>query len=243
MTQLFNVLLYQPIFNLLVFLYNIVPGSDIGIAIVLLTIVIKLVLYPLSIKSIRSQKALQDIQPKMEELKKKFKDQKDKLAQEMMKLYKTEKVNPFSSCLPIIIQLPFLIAVFRIFRVELNGAHFELLYPFVSNPGTLNPVSFGMFDLSQPNLYLAIITGAVQFWQTKMMISRKQPSVQGSKDEKMMSMMNKQMVYFMPIFTVFIGAQLPAGLILYWFTTTLLMVFQQYFIFNKDKSKKLEAKT
>lgn len=240
MTEIFNTLLYQPIFNLLVFLYNTVPGNDIGLAIIALTVIIKLVLYPLSIKSIKSQRALQNLQPKMEALKKKFANQKEKLASEMMKLYREEKVSPFSSCLPLLIQLPFLIAVYKVFRVGLNATSLDLLYPFIQNPGHLNPVSFGLFDLSQPYLILAILTGAVQFWQAKMMITKKQPNVPGAQDEKMLSMMNKQMVYFMPIFTVFIGAQLPGGLVLYWFTTTLLMVIQQHFIFKQDKSKVAE---
>jgi len=240
MTEIFNTVLYQPIFNLLVFLYNVVPGNDMALAIIALTVIIKLILFPLSLKSIKSQRALQNIQPKMQELKKKLTDQKEKLASEMMKLYRDEKVSPFSSCLPLIIQLPFLLAVFQVFRTGLNDTSLELLYPFVQNPGHLNSVSLGL-DLSQPNIILAVLTGAVQFWQAKMMITKKQPSVPGAKDEKMLSMMNKQMVYFMPFFTVIIGMQLPAGLMIYWMTTTLLMVFQQYYIFGKDKKKTKES--
>ncbi|MBU1164596.1 YidC/Oxa1 family membrane protein insertase [Patescibacteria group bacterium] len=236
MAELFNTALYQPIFNALIFLYNVIPGDNIGIAIIVLTVLIKLILFPFSWKSIKSQRALQAIQPKMAELKKKFADQKEKLAAEMMKLYKTEKVSPFSSCLPLLIQLPFLFAVFRVFRDGFRDEALSMLYPFVNNPGHVNSWVYGV-DLAQPNLILAILTGAVQFWQAKMMITTKQPKVAGAKDEAMLSAMNKQMVYFMPIFTVIIGMQLPAGLMVYWMTTTLLMVFQQYYIFGKDKHK------
>lgn len=237
MAQLFTTILYQPLLNLLVFFYNLIPGHDLGIAIIILTIVIKLALYPLSHQSIKSQKALQDLQPKMEALKKQYKDDKEKLAKEMMALYKNEKVNPFSSCLPLLIQLPFLIAVFQVFRTGLDPASLNLLYPFVQNPGQLNPISFGLIDLAKPNIILAVLTGASQFWQTKMLTTKRPPkAMPGAKDEDMMAMMNKQMLYFMPIMTVVIGVSLPAGLVLYWFLTTLLTVFQQQIMFKKKES-------
>ena len=231
MIEFFNTILVQPLFNLLVFFYNLVPGNDLGVAIILLTLVIKLLLYPLSRQSIRSQKALQELQPKMEALKKQYKNDKEKLAKEMMALYKTEKVNPLSSCLPLLIQLPFLIAVFHVFRTGVDSASLEMLYSFVPNPGSLNPVSFGIINLAQPNLILAVLTGAAQFWQSKMLITKRPPKVPGAKDEDMMALMNKQMVYFMPIITVVIGAGLPAGLILYWLVMTILTAFPQLLIF------------
>ena len=146
MVQLFNVFLYQPILNALVFIYNFVPGHDLGVAIIVITILIKLIFYPFSLKSIKSQKALQDIQPKIEALKNQYKNQKEKLGQEMMKLYKEEKVSPFSSCLPLLIQLPFLIAVYEVFRTGLTDGALNNLYPFIANPGQLNPIAFGFLD-------------------------------------------------------------------------------------------------
>ena len=234
MAELFNTILVQPLFNLLVFFYNLIPGHDLGMAIIVLTVVIKLVLYPLSRQSIRSQKALQDLQPKMDALKKQYKDNKEKQAKAMMELYKTEKVNPLSSCLPLLIQLPFLIAVFNVFRDGVNSSSLVMLYPFIQNPGTLNPISFGVLNLSQPNIILAGLTGLAQFWQSKMMITKKQPKVPGAKDEDMMAAMNKQMLYFMPIITVVIGASMPSGLIIYWLVMTLLTALQQLLVFKKS---------
>ncbi|MDD5043910.1 MAG: YidC/Oxa1 family membrane protein insertase [Patescibacteria group bacterium] len=241
MMALYNTILYQPLFNLLVFFYNIIPGHDVGLAIIALTIVIKLILFPFSLQSIKSQKSLQSLQPKIEELKKKYKDQKDKMAQAMMELYKQEKVNPFSSCLPLLIQLPFLLAVYQVFRSGLASNNFNLLYSFVANPEHINTISFGFINLAQSNIYLAVLAGLAQFWQTKMMMAKRPPAAvrkeAGAKDEDMSAIMNKQMTYFMPIFTVFIGASLPAGLTLYWFITTLLTALQQlYFLKNDDKN-------
>lgn len=239
MFHLFQVIIYEPLFNTLVFLYNIVPGSDIGIAIIGLTVLIKLILFPFSLQSIKSQKALQDIQPKVDELKEKYKGQKEQMAQEMMKLYKENKVNPFSSCLPLLIQFPFLIGVYKVFMSGLNSGSLEILYPFVENPGTINVISMGFLDLSKPNVVLAFLAGGAQFIQTKMLMAKK-PAVKspGSKDEGMAAMMNKQMLYMMPILTIFIGISLPGGLALYWLVTTLLMVLQQYYFLKKNGKEK-----
>jgi len=236
MIEIYNTVLYQPIFNLLVFFYNTIPGHDIGLAIVALTIVVKIILLPFSIQGLKSQKALQDIQPKLEELKKKYKDEKEKLASETMKLYKEQKVNPLSSCLPLLIQFPFLIAVYQAFRTGLTSNHLELLYPFVSNPGQINSVSFGLTDLAVPSLVLAVLAGIAQFIQTRMLSTKKpKKGIEGSKDESMMASMNKSMLYFMPIMTIIIGTRLPGGLALYWLVTTVLTTLQQKLLFRKFK--------
>lgn len=233
MADFFTTIFYQPILNLLVFLYNNLSFSDIGVAIVLLTLIIKLILWPLNNSSIKSQKSLQDLQPKLDKLKEKFKDDKVALSQATMDLYKKNKVNPFSSCLPLLIQLPFLIAVFRVFRDGVNS-HLDLVYTFITNPENINMFSLGFVDLSQPNIYLAVLAGLAQFWQSKMMLAKK-PSIktQGSKDENMAAVMSKQMMYVMPVITIIIGIKLPGGLTLYWFILTLFTVVQQLIIFKK----------
>src|SRR3989338_3252927 len=104
MFALFNTILYQPIFNIFVFLYNYIPGHDVGLVILAITILVRLALYPLTGSSIKAQKSLQELQPKMNELKQKYADDKQKQTQAIMELYKTSKVNPFASCLPMLIQ-------------------------------------------------------------------------------------------------------------------------------------------
>lgn len=230
----FTTVFYQPIFNLLIFIYDFLSFQDLGLAILVLTIVIKGALWPLSKSSIKSQKALQDLQPKLQELKKQYKDDKIGLSQATMDLYKKNKVNPFSSCLPLIIQLPFLIAVFNIFRDNINEK-LDLVYPFISKPELVNMVTLGVLDLSKPNIYLAVLAGAAQFWQAKMMMSKKPViKTEGSKDENMAAIMSKQMTYFMPAITVFIGISLPGGLTLYWFLFTLLTALQQLYTFKQQ---------
>ncbi|PIP18112.1 MAG: hypothetical protein COX43_00530 [Parcubacteria group bacterium CG23_combo_of_CG06-09_8_20_14_all_35_9] len=237
MVQFFNIVLYQPLFNILIFFYNVIPGNDIGIAILILTILIRIVLWPFSLQSIKSQKALQDLQPKIEEIKRKYKGQSEKLARATMQLYKENKVNPFSSCLPLLIQFPFLIAVYQVFRSGLYSSSLEMLYPFISNPGHINSISLGLVDLAKPSIVLAVLAGLAQFVQAKMMITKRPDlKTRGSRDEDVMAIMNKQMVYFMPLITVMIGISLPGGLILYWFATTLLMILQQFYSLSPKKT-------
>ncbi len=237
MVHFFTVIFYQPILNLLVFLYNTISFQDLGVAIILLTILIKLILWPLGRQSIKSQKSLQELQPKIEELKKKYADNKVELSRATMELYKNNKINPFSSCLPLLIQLPFLFAVYQVFRDGLNNK-LDLVYPFIYKPETIKGLSFGFLNLDKPNIYLAVLAGLAQFWQAKMMMT-KAPAVKtaGSKDESMTAIMNKQMLYFMPAITIFIGATLPGGLTLYWFVITILTALQQLVVFNRKNKK------
>lgn len=240
-SSLFHTILYQPILNIFVFLYNIIPGHDIGVVILLITFLVRIAVYPLMSSSIKSQKAVQDLQPKLKEIKEQYKSDQQKQAMMTMQLYKENKVNPFASCLPLLIQLPILIALYMVMRDGLVSDNLgNNIYPFIFNPGKLNNISFWIFDMAKTNLVLAVLAGAAQFFQTKAMLVKQPPknAGEGAKDEQMMAMMNKQMLYFMPAMTVFIGATLPAGLTLYWFFSTLLTWGQQVLIYKqKDASK------
>lgn len=235
MMYLFQEIFYRPILNFLVFLYNIIPGHDLGVAIILLTIVIKLILHPLSLKSLKSQKELQDIQPKINALKEEHKDNKEALAKATMDLYKEHKINPFSSCLPLLIQLPFLLAVYQVFRDGL-ASRLDLVYSFVYRPEMINAFSFGFIDLSKPNVILAVLAGVAQFWQAKTMMAKQPKKVETNpKQPDISTMMSKQMLYLMPAVTIFIGVSLPGGLTLYWFVLTMLTALQQWLMFRKKK--------
>ncbi len=237
MSALFHTILYQPIFNLFIFLYNVVPGHDVGIVILIVTVLVRLALYPLTTSSIKAQKSMSELQPKLEALKKQYPDDKQKQAQATMELYKTHKINPLSSCLPMLIQLPILLALFWVMRDSLESHNIaQNLYPFVVNPGTINPLSLGFINLAAPSVVLAVLAGLAQFLQAKTMTTKQPPKAAGEsgKDEGMAAMMNKQMLYMMPVLTVVIGIKFPAGLTLYWFLSTVLMVLQQMIITKKS---------
>lgn len=235
MTPFFT-LLYQPMFNLLVWLYDVLPGQDMGLAIIALTILLKFLLAPLSHRTLVSQRAMQRLQPKIQEVKKEHKDDREKLARAMMELYKREKVNPLSSCLPLLIQLPILIVLYRVLMDGLGQADLSVLYPFVAKPAEINATFLGFFDLTISSIPLALLAGAAQFAQTRMLPRTKPPSAvagsTGSKDEEVMATMNRSMLYFMPILTVVIGASLPGGLALYWLVSNLFSIAQQVWVFK-----------
>ena len=245
MIALYHKVLSEPILNILVALYNLIPEA--GVVIIIITLAVRLILYPMYKKQVKSQKDMQDLQPKLKELREKYKDDKEKQAKAMMNMYKENKVSPFSSCLPLLIQFPLFIAVYQVLRDGLTKPEsLDLLYSFVSRPEIINPAFLGYFDLSVPNAILAVIAGAAQFWQAKMLM-QKQPAVKGkgSKDEGMMANMNKQMTYIMPVMIIFFGMTLPSGLALYWIVSALFMTAQQYIAFSgkKDGVTKIDDKT
>ena len=233
----FNLILYQPLFNALILLYKYLPGHDFGIAVILLTVLIKLILYPLGSKGIKSQKALQELQPKIKAIQEKFKNDKERQMRETMAIYKKEKVNPFSGFLVLLVQLPILLALFRVFWKGFGEEQLRFLYGFVPYPGEINTVFLGAINLAEASAVLAVITGIVQFFQTKMLTpstsSGQAPAKKGQPDFS--QMMQKQMLYFFPIFTVFILWKLPSAIALYWLATTLFTIGQQYITLKKDK--------
>ena len=253
MIGLFNLIFVQPLFNILVFFYNLIPGHDLGLAIVAITIFIRLILYPLSWKSLVAQKAMKDLQPQLEALKVKYKGNQQQLGVETMALYKQAKVNPFSSCFLVLLQLPFLLAIYQVFRAGLKVEGLDMLYPIFNaasgvfhRPESLNIMSFAWggfagFDLTKGAPVFALLAGAAQFWQSRMLTTTKPPASvakdPAAKDESMMAMVNKQMLYTMPLITVFIGWTLPGGLAFYWFISTLLTVAQQAWLFKQHKNK------
>ena len=229
LVEIFNTLLYRPLFNALILLYQFLPGRDFGIAVIVLTILIRLLLHPLMIQSLRSQKALTKIQPKLKEIQNNHKHDQQKQAEEMMALYRQEKINPFASLLTLFIQLPLIIALYQVFRKGFQPEEMAALYSFVSNPGVINPSFLGLINLAQPHVLLAIAGGIFQFFQMKTLT----PSVKKTKKKKQqtdlfMDIMQKQMIYFFPFLTIVILIKLPAALALYWITTSLFSIAQQY---------------
>lgn len=227
---IYNEIIYRPMLNLLVFLYNNVPGHDVGIAIILVTIAIRLILVPLFHKQLKGQKAMQDLQPKLTELREKHKDNREAQAKAMMDLYREHKINPLASCLPLLIQLPILFALYHVFNKALKG-NLDGLYSFMVNPGPLDPTFLNFIDLSKPNIALAVLAGVFQFWQSKQIMNK------NTSDDATAKAMSIQMTYILPLLSVFIAWTLPAGLPLYWIVTTLFAIVQQYYIMGKPSAE------
>lgn len=230
MMTLYTEILYRPLFNAVVFIYNILPGHDFGLAIIVLTAVIRVIFFPLSIKTVRSQKALSQLNPKMQEIKQRLKGDSAAQSAEIMKLYKDHNINPLSGCLPLIIQLPILIALYQAFIAGLKPENLSLLYGFVLNPGVIEKISFGFMDITSKIPLLAVLAGVAQFGQAWVAKAQNQ----GLGVSKEMAALNKQMLYFFPVMIIVIGWNLPAGLVLYWITTTIFSILEQVYIKYRD---------
>lgn len=261
--QFFNIVLYQPLLNLLILFYLYIPGHDFGIAVIALTLVMKLVLFPSSRKSIISQKALAKIQPKIKEIQNKFKDDRQQQSVELMKLYKQEKVSPMSGCLPILLQLPVLIALYRVFLNGLTPESLEnSLYGFVHLTGAIKTTFLGVVDLFKPFmttvdektvyywpvLVLALIAAAIQFIQSKKTMPARNaspsdaggPAAKSGKPDFSQSM-QKQMIYFLPLLTIFIIVKFGSIIGLYWITSSLFAILEHHFIAKKAKKSIVES--
>jgi len=238
---MWDIILYQPLLNLLIIFYNFL-GRNMGVAIIALTILVRLLLFPSTMKSLLVQKKLKDMQPEIERIKKDHGHDRKKMTEATMELYQKHGVNPFSSCLPLLIQFPVFIALYRVFLQFNQMLQKNMLYPFVHRPEAIN-THFLWLDLSKPDpLYIMpILAGLSLFWQTKM-ITPEQPSLSpgsGSQEKQMeqfQKMLSKQMLYLFPIMTVFFALKLPSALALYWVVTTLFGITQQYVVFKKDKA-------
>lgn len=222
-------LLYKPIFNILVFL-SFLFGGNLGLAIIVLTILVRLALYPIFKQTLVLSKKQRDLQPKLDEIRKKHKDNKEKQTKEIMALFSEHKVNPLASCLPTIVQLIILISLFSVLRVGISPELFDkYLYAFVPRPDHIN-VHFLIFNLTKPDLWvLPLLAGGFQFIQSRMMMGK----VEKKTTPSFQAMLSTQMVYIFPIFTVIIARQFPAALALYWTVNTLFSVYQQYLV-DKD---------
>lgn len=239
---LFFTLLYQPLFNALILLYEFLPGRDLGVAIIVLTILVRLALSPLLTKQIRSQKKLAALQGDAQEIRKSTKDRAEQ-SQRMLALYKHHGVSPVSGCLPVLVQLPVLWAMYAVLNQGVRGEALDALYAFVPRPATIEPVMFGLLHLQEPAfqrggvgitlawpaVLLALLTGIVSYWQARLTPGMQKHTLAEDTNptEKMAHQMNKQMVFLLPIMTTYFALVFPAGLALYWFVTTLVSALQQ----------------
>jgi YidC/Oxa1 family membrane protein insertase len=219
---MFTEIIYRPLLNLTVFLYATIGFADLGIAIIAVTILTRLVMLPLSLKTARSQRAMASLAPEIERIKERLKGDMNAQSAEVMKLYKERGVSPLSGCLPLLIQFPILIGLYRVFLNLFKPETLSLLYTFVPHPATLNTTAFGFLDISVPSHILAVLAGAAQFAQAKLTGAAQQTGQAAA--------MNRQMVYLLPLMIVVIGWNLPAGLSLYWVATTLVSIGEQLYL-------------
>lgn len=267
--NIWNLLLYQPLLNILILFY-IILGHNLGLAIIAMTVVIRALLIPLTKPSLEAAQKMKELAPDLEELKKKYKKDKQGLAQAQLNLYKQKGVNPGAGCLPQIIQIIILIALFQAFQQTLAGGGdiIDKLNEFLYGPLKLSAnqtinIDFLYLNLTKPDLIslpfslnifgqvlnkvpgIFLIGAAVtQFLSSKMMMplvkqEEKQVKKTEGEEDDMAVMMQKQMLYIMPLMTLFIGFRFASGLVLYWLTFSLFMLIQQLMMKkNNEKTVK-----
>ena len=251
---LYNKLLYYPMVNLLVISYQVL-WQNLGLAIIGMTIFIKVITYPLTKPSLVIAQKQKELQPELAELKKKYKN-KQVFAQKQMELYKKHGINPAAGCLPQIIQLVILLALYKVFTTVLstNGVVGESLNSiiyfdqFKFAPGESLNTQFLWLDLTKPDPYyiLPILAALSQYFLSKVMMQsssglQKPAKDTPGKEDDFMMIMQKQSMYIMPIFTLIIGLKLPSGLVLYWFVSTLIALLQYIMLNRKDFKKSFSS--
>lgn len=239
MVYLYNTYLYIPLYNAFIGFISAFPWIDAGIVVVLFTVVVKLILFPLSQKSVRSQIEMKKIQPEIDALKLKYKDNKQEQALKTMALYKEKGVSPFSGIFLALIQLPILIALYMVFyKNSLGQVNTSLLYSFIHAPEHINTFFLGLFDITQKNTILAVVVAVGQYLQIKYTMPATPKKVEGApKDTSFQAelgrSMSMQMKYVMPIFMFFIARSFASLVSLYLITSSVFAIGQEIYMRKK----------
>lgn len=240
--NIWNVILYHPLINALAFLVSIIPGGDVGIAVILLTILVKLILFPLSQKSIESQAEMNILAPELNKIKNSGAS-KEEQARQTFELYKKHNTNPFSGCLLVLIQIPIIFALYYVFY---KGINFQTgLYSFIHAPAHINMIFLGILDISKKSLFLAILAGISQYFQAYFMpqpvLSPTASGAVPSFQDSFAKSMNTQMKYVFPFLIAFIAYRISGAVALYWITSNVFMVCQQIYV-KRERNFKVVIK-
>ncbi len=228
----FNTVFYNPIYNALVALTALVPGSDVGVAVILVTIIIRLILLPFSLSAARTQRAMKILEPKIKELKEKYKGNKEKEALETLALYREAQVNPFASILTVFIQLPLLLALYWVFRSEpFSVVDTARLYMFTPIPHTVSLQFFGIISIVGKSITLAILAGFSQFLQAHMALSgTMKPSGSAGMQGDFQKVMGMQLKYVFPFLIATISYTTSGAVALYFITTNIAGSLQEWHV-------------
>jgi YidC/Oxa1 family membrane protein insertase len=233
-SNFFFVILYQPLVNALIFLYNTVALENLGVAIILLTVAIRLLLFPFFHKSARQQTIMQKLQPKLKAIQAEHKKDRAKQTEAMMALYRDHNVNPFSGILFLLIQIPVLITLYRIFISGLSPEAFApALYSFVRVPEVFDASLLGLINLGSQSILMVFAAAIAQYFQGRLAIpKRADPNASMTPQEKI----SRNMMYVGPVLTLVIFYSFPAAVALYWLVSSLFSIAQQIII-NRDLAK------
>lgn len=236
---MFTTLLVQPLFNILFSFYAVV--HDFGIAIIMLTILVRIFLWPLVTKQLKSQKKLQALQPKIVEARKQANGDRHKETQLIMEVYKEHGTSPFASITPMLVQLPIFFALYIALRDAIHPndivrlayepvKNFEAVKDIISSGEQFHPTLLGLVDLTKPSWVIALLAGLAQFYQSRQLMPKNTADLDAATRATL------SLTYIFPIFTVFIGLSFSAALALYWTTTSVAAIFQQWYVLRQGEA-------
>jgi YidC/Oxa1 family membrane protein insertase len=231
-STVFHSVFYNPIYNALVALVALVPGSDVGVAIIILTILIRLILLPLSLSAARTQRVIKDLEPRIKELKEKHKGDREKEAVETLALYRESQVNPFASVITVFIQIPVLLALYFVFLYEpFTTVNTELLYAFTPTPDAISLEFLGILSVMSKSLVLAVLAGITQYFQAILALQgtlKNAPTtgIQGDFQRVLQS----QLKYVFPFIIGTISYTTSGAIALYFITTNLAGALQEWYV-------------
>jgi len=242
MENFLKAIFYTPLYNALVFIIQNIPHADLGVAVIILTIVVKLIIFPLNLKSVKTQVKLKEYEPELAEISLKYKGNKEEQAKQTMLFYQQHKINPFGGILPALIQIPILISLYSIFlRSGLPKIDPTILYPFVHLPSMVNIQFLNLFDVSKKSLLLGIIVAISQLVQVQLVMppaKKMDKSAAPSLKDDFARSMNLQMKYVLPLFTAYIGYITSGAVCLYFITSNLFAIGQEIYVRKTIKNKK-----
>lgn len=234
MSSLYHTFFFDPLYNALVYLFTVFPWADAGIIVILLTVLVRLILYPLSRQAVVTQVKMAEISPELEKIKEKYKDKAEEQARATLALYKERGVNPFSGILVIIIQIPIILALYQIF-IHFPEVNAGLLYSFVHAPESINTSFLGLIDIAGKSVLIALLAALSTYFQFVVSAQSQGVPKGNSFGDNLTRSMQTQMKYIFPIIVFFISYQISGVIALYWLTTNLFSIAQELYVRSKVK--------
>jgi YidC/Oxa1 family membrane protein insertase len=236
-SYIWHTFFFDPVYNSLVFFIDIMPGGDVGLAIIATVVIVKLVLLPISIKAVQTQRVMREIQPKLNALKEQYKDNREEQARAMMSIYKDAKINPFASIFVVLLQIPIIIALYySVYSgggVPLPNINIELLYSFIKAPVDLTMNFLGIVDITGRSIVLALLAGITQYIQVKLVMPKPPelaPDTKPSMKDEIMRNMHTQMRFVMPVLIAVIAYTISAAIALYFVVSNLVTIAQEIYV-------------
>lgn len=232
MLGLFHAVVYEPIYNALAFFIGLVPGGDVGLAIVIVTLLVRILLFPLSSAAIRTQIAMRQIDPQLKKIRADFKENKEEQAKKTMSLFKENKINPFASFFLILVQLPVIIGLYTVLTSEAKSLSFDptILYSFVQAPAVTTLSFLGLVDLTGKSIILALIVAATQFLFAQLMMPSQKSSQGQSLEEDIQKSMSIQMRFVFPIVMGVVAYAASSAIALYFVVSNTFSIGQELLV-------------